>query len=140
MKRTHYFIVLLLLASCTMFAQQGDPAIAPGAILGLKMAFVTKQLSLTNEEAQKFWPVYYSYSTELRKTRQAKKNGDVLEMEEGVLNVRKKYKTEFKKILNTDDRVNKALTVDRDFLNVVRKEVQQRRVGGPKQLKQKDQN
>ncbi len=140
MKKAHYFIVLLLLASCTIFAQQADPAVAPDNIIGLKMAFVTKQLSLTNEEAQKFWPVYYSYSAELRKTRQAKKNGDVLEMEEGMLNVRKKYKTEFKKILNTDDRVNKALTVDRDFLNVVRKEVQQRKAGGPKSLKQKGQN
>ena len=140
MKKARYFIVLLFLGSCTVFAQQDDAAIAPGTILGLKMAFVTKQLSLTNEEAQKFWPVYYSYSTELRKTRQAKKNGDVLEMEEAMLNVRKKYRTEFKKVLNTDERVNKALTVDRDFLNVVRKEVQQRKTRGPKQLKANEQN
>jgi hypothetical protein len=133
MKKTHYFIVLLLLAACTLFAQPGDPAVAqPANIMGLKMAFVTKQLSLTNEEAQKFWPVYYSYTAELRKTRQAKKGGDVLEMEEGMLNVRKKYKTEFKKILTADDRVNKALTVDRDFLNVVKKEMQQRKIRGPK--------
>lgn len=140
MKRARYFIVPLLLASCTIFAQQGDPAVPPDNIIGLKMAFITKQLSLTNEEAQRFWPVYYSYLFELRKTRQAKKNGDVLEMEEGMLNVRKKYKIEFKKILNTDDRVNKALTIERDFLNVVRKEVQQRKTGGPKRLKPKDLN
>ena len=134
MKKTHYFIVLLVLASCTLFAQQDGP-VAPSQgniIKGLKIAFVTKQLSLTNDEAQKFWPVYYSYSDELRKTRQEKKGGDVLDMEEGMLNVRKKYKTEFKKILSTDDRVNKALTVDRDFLNVVKKEMQQRKMRGPK--------
>lgn len=125
MKRMHtcFFAVFF---SCTVFAQQADTSAVPANIVGLKMAFVTKQLALTNEEAQKFWPVYYSYTAELRKSRQAKKE-DVLAMEEDVLNVRKKYKTEFKKILTGDDRVNKALTVDRDFANVVKKELLDRR-------------
>jgi Spy/CpxP family protein refolding chaperone len=139
MKRAHYIIALLLLFSCTIVAQQADPATAPppSTIIGLKMAFVTKQLALTNEEAQKFWPVYYSYSGELRKAKQGRR-GDVIEMEENMLNVRKKYRTEFKKILNTDERVNKALTVDRDFINVVRKEMEKRqgaKMRGPKQMK-----
>jgi hypothetical protein len=125
MKRAHYLIVLLLTVSFTVFAQQGGPAGDPPNIIGLKMSFVTKQLALNNEEAQKFWPVYYNYTDELRKARQGKKD-DILALEEGMLNVRKKYKGEFKKILNTDDRVNKALTVDRDFSNVVRKELMQR--------------
>lgn len=143
MKKANYFIGLLLLFSCAIFAQQPDAA--PGSplsrVVELKKDFVTKQLALTNEESQKFWPVYYSYSGELRKTRQGHK-ADVLEMEESMLNVRKKYKTEFKKILNSDDRVNKALTVDRDFMNAVRKEIEKRRGGkmrGPKQLRPKEQ-
>ncbi len=143
MKKVPYFIVCVLFLCSTLFAQQDPSATAPvSTIIGLKMAFVTKQLGLTNEEAQKFWPVYYSYSGELRKTRQGKK-GDVLEMEEGMLNVRKKYKTEFKKILNTDERVNKALTVDRDFMNVVRKEMEKRhgaKMRGPKQVKPGEQD
>ncbi len=142
MKRTSYFIAFLLFVSCAAFAQQDGPGAPPATILGLKMAFVTKQLALTNEEAQKFWPVYYSYSGELRKTRQGKK-GDVLEMEESMLNVRKKYKTEFKKILSTDERVNKALTVDSYFKNAVRKEILQRqgaKMRGPKQMKPREQD
>lgn len=142
MKTAHYFIGLLLLFSCTLFAQQPDAAPPFSRVIGLKMAFVTKQLALTNEEAQKFWPLYYNYSGELRKTKQVHK-GDVLEMEESVLNVRKKYKTEFKKILSSDERVNKALTVDRDFMNVVRKEIQQRqgsKMRGPKQMKPREQD
>lgn len=143
MRKANYFIGFLLLFSCTIFAQQADPAPSPAStIIGLKKAFVTQQLGLTNEEAQKFWPVYYSYSVELRKTTQGKK-ADVLEMEEGMLNVRKKYKTEFKKILNTDERVNKALTVDRDFRNVVRKEMEKRhgaKMRGPKQMKPREQD
>ncbi|MDB5212004.1 MAG: hypothetical protein JWQ30_2831 [Sediminibacterium sp.] len=142
MKRTCYFIAFLLFSCCTIFAQPDGPGVPPSTIVGLKMAFVTRQLALTNEEAQKFWPVYYSYSGELRRTKQGNK-GDVLAMEESMLNVRKKYKTEFKKILTTDERVNKALTVDRDFMNVVRKEIQQRqgaKMRGPKQMKPKEQD
>jgi hypothetical protein len=58
----------------------------------------------------------------------------VIALEESMLNVRKKYRTEFRKVLLTDDRVNKALTVDRDFSNVVRKELMQRaNMRAPKQ-------
>lgn len=139
MKRFFYFLVLLIGLSYTAFAQQQEvtPAI-PQNIIGLKMAFVTKQLALTNEEAQKFWPVYYSYTNEIRSVKKQQKD-DVLSMEEDMLNVRKKYRTEFKKILNTDDRVNKALTVDRDFMSVVRKELQERARNRGKQ-NDKDQN
>jgi hypothetical protein len=141
MKNTCYLIVLLLSISLAGSAQPDDrPGRGfqrPGGanLAGLKVAFVTKQLALTTDEAQKFWPVYYGYVAELRKTRQGKKD-DVLAWEEDILNLRKKYKTEFKKILVADDRVNKALTVDRDFMNVVRKELQQRakRDGKPKDL------
>lgn len=50
----------LLLICCLVFTTQAQPTDAPSApasqnIIGLKMAFVTKQLALTNEEAQKFW-------------------------------------------------------------------------------------
>lgn len=127
MKKKIYYFVFTVCISFAAVAQQDDKAPAtPSSILGLQMAFVTKQLALTNEEAQKFWPVYYSYKAELRKSRQGSKE-DVLAMEENMLNVRKKYRTEFKKVLNSDDRVNKALTVDRDFANVVKKELMQRR-------------
>ncbi len=132
MKRVYYCLIFLMLTTDAVFAQQ-DEAVAPppSNIVGLKMAFVTKQLALTNEEAQKFWPVYYSYAADLRRLRQARRDKeDVLAMEEDMLNIRKKYRTEFKKILTADDRVNKALTVDRDFMNVVKKELQKRRSRG----------
>lgn len=125
MKKTLYFIFASLIISCAVFAQPQDSTRVLPNLQGLKVAFVTKQLSLTTDEAQKFWPVYYSYSAELRSARKGQKE-DVLAMEENMLNVRKKYRTEFKKILVTDERVNKALTVDRDFMNVVKHELQER--------------
>ena len=91
----------------------------------LKVAYFTKHLALTTDEAEKFWPLYNSYTDEVRKARQDNKE-DILAFEETVLNIRKKYKTDLKKILVTDERVNKALQAEREFMNVVRKELQQR--------------
>lgn len=91
----------------------------------LKVAYFTKHLSLSTEEAEKFWPLYNSYTDEVRKARHEHKE-DILVFEEAVLNIRKKYKVELKKILLTDERVNKALLAEREFMNVVRKELQQR--------------
>jgi hypothetical protein len=131
MRAILYIFLLMFCITGTAQTQQDDTQTPPppANIIGLKMAFVTKQLALTNEEAQKFWPVYYSYSAELRRIRQNRKE-DILATEEEMLNIRKKYRTEFKKILTTDERVNKALTVDRDFMAVVKKELQQRRLRG----------
>ena len=148
MKRIFNLIVLLLCISAIGFAQpdngQGRKFQRPGGgpppnLAVLKTAFVTKHLSLTTDEAQKFWPVYYAYVDEVKKTRQGSKE-DVLVMEENMLNVRKKYKTEFKKVLNTEERANKALTVDRDFMNVLRKELQKRQMKGMPNDKPKDLN
>lgn len=91
----------------------------------LKVAYFTKHLSLTTEEAEKFWPLYNSYTGDIRKARGDNKD-DILAFEEAVLNIRKRYKTDLKKILVTDERVNKALMAEREFMNVVRKELQQR--------------
>ncbi len=113
--------------------QQPAPAVQQPAqqqptinVMGLKIAFVTKQLNLSSEEAQKFWPVYYDYVDDMKQARDDEKTMDVLAFEEKLLSIRKRYKAEYKKILGTDERANKALTIDRDFNLVVKKELQQR--------------
>lgn len=96
-------------------------------IMGLKIAFITRYLSLSTDEAQKFWPIYYDYSDKVRALRRESKE-DELVFEEKLLNERKKFKVEMKKILGTDERANKALSVDREFNNVLKKELEQRRM------------
>ena len=39
-------------------------------IESMKIAFITKRLSLTPEEAKVFWPVYDEYSTEMKSVRE----------------------------------------------------------------------
>src|SRR5476651_1086199 len=123
MKRICYFIFFLFFTCYAVSAQptdlqQGQPPLA--RVMNLKMAFANKELALTPDESLKFWPVYHNYTKELRNTRQ-NRTDDVLAQEENVLNLRKKYRTEFKKILGSDDRVNRALTIERDFMGVVKK-------------------
>jgi hypothetical protein len=92
----------------------------------LKVAFITKHLNLNAEEAQKFWPAYNACFEELKKARQEKKD-DVLAFEEAALNIRKKYKNDFKKALGSDERVNKAMGADRAFMSMIKDELQHRR-------------
>lgn len=96
-------------------------------IQGLKIAFITRYLSLTTEEAQKFWPIYYDYSDKVRALRNESKD-DELAFEEKLLNERKKFKVEMKKILGTEERANKSLSIDREFNNVLKKELEVRRL------------
>ena len=123
MKKSFYIFIFLLGIQFTGFSQDELPA--GSNIHALKIGFVTRRLALTSDEAQKFWPVYNEYVKELRKARIEEKD-DVLLFEERALNIRKKYKGEFKKILTSEERLNKALTVDRDFNNVLKKELQRR--------------
>jgi hypothetical protein len=126
MKKIFTLLCLLVFFEISAQAQlDRAPADRPN-IQGLKIAFITKQLSLNSEEAQKFWPVYYDFSDKARRIRQEEKD-DEIAFEEKMLTERKKFKAEMKKILVADDRVNKSLTLDRDFNNVIKKELEARR-------------
>jgi len=101
-----------------------------GVNLGaLKIAYITKRLNLSTEEAQRFWPIYNQYDEELRMTRQqAKKDGlPEIDIEERVLNVRKKYNYEFTKALSPE-KVNTLFRSEKEFGNFVQREMQRRQL------------
>jgi hypothetical protein len=93
-------------------------------IEALKVAFISRELDLTPEEAQKFWPVYNQYANELRGV--VKDDQDVLETEEKVLNIRKKYKDQFSKVLGTN-RVNKMFNAEGRFRQLLIKSIRNQR-------------
>jgi hypothetical protein len=97
-------------------------------IEALKVAYMTKNLNLTAEEAQQFWPNYNAYGDELKKTRR-ENNDNELAFEEKALAVRKKYYTLFKKALGTDERANAVFKAEKNFNSMVRKELMNRRQG-----------
>jgi hypothetical protein len=106
----------------------------PPKVQAIFVAYATKELNLTSEEAEKFWPVYNQYFEELKKVRQENKS-DELVFEEKALEIRKKYKPQFKKVLNDDIRVNKVYVLEKSFKEMLRKEIQKRAKNRPKAAK-----
>jgi len=109
--------LLIIIAMCAAIsfakAQNGREKIQ-----ALKVAFITQKLHLTPSEAQKFWPVYNQYDNEIGQLRATKRDGDVLENEEKLLDIRKKYKPSFEKILGPE-RLNDLYNAERDFRKVL---------------------
>jgi hypothetical protein len=93
----------------------------------VQVEYLTKELELTPEESEKFWPVYNSYKNEIRNIRREEKTDQIV-LEEKVLNVRKKYKDDFKVILGSDERVNKLFVAEKNFTEMLRKELLKRRL------------
>jgi hypothetical protein len=91
-----------------------------------KIQFVTKKLNLTPAEAQSFWPVYNEHKNAIQAILKEKKDNEI-DMEEALLTARKKMAIALKPILKSDERVNEALKVDREFLRRVRFEMFRRK-------------
>jgi hypothetical protein len=102
----------------------------------VKIAYITNQLNLTPEEAQKFWPIYNRYFSEVKIAKQESPD-DIVAFQEKLVNIRKKYKADFKGVLGTDERVNKVYTAEAKFISMLRNELNNRHSNGkPDQLLQ----
>lgn len=121
-----YILLLLVMLGSFSFAKAQDATGQRGEkIQALKIAFLTQKLQLTSAEAEKFWPVYNQYDNEIKNIRTNNKNGDVLENEQKLLDIRKKYKPKFEKILGPQ-KMNNLYNAERDFRNVLIKRLKNR--------------
>lgn len=79
MKTRNIFIAFLLVAAAflttlTVRAQETDtPPTRKERIEQLKIAFITRELDLSSEEAEKFWPVYNEMTDVLRKEKRQRR-------------------------------------------------------------------
>lgn len=137
------FMMLLVFLGMAVFAvaqdDTDDDQKNGGKVYALMVAYLTKELNLSTEEAQKFWPIYNQYRSEIRKTRidgRANKKTEN-QVDESLLNVRKRYETEFEKAL-TKEKVNKLFRAEKQFAATIRRELQERRQNqaNPRRLKQ----
>ena len=118
--KKYLLIISFLLSGLTQLQEQDDPE-ENSKIEALKIAFISKKLELTPEEAQRFWPVYNQYFKEMRqvlKDRKENENDDVIEKEQKFLDIRKKYRDQFVKIIG-QPRMNKLFHAERDFRRVL---------------------
>ena len=73
MKQT-IMILLAILAKTGFLAAQDDALGAREQIEAFRVAYYTRELSLSSAEAQVFWPVYNEYADDLEANRQAQRN------------------------------------------------------------------
>jgi hypothetical protein len=131
MKKLLLIITMLLAVGATALKAQDDDdgkQSNGGRVEALKIAYLTKKLNLSTEEAQKFWPIYNKYADEIRKVRlEARANKDKeIDTEEKILGIRKKYNGEFVKALSSD-KVNSFFKAEKEFGGFLQKELQERR-------------
>jgi len=95
----------------------------------LKIAYLTKKLDLSTEEAQRFWPIYNKYDEEIHSAQSSaiKDRTPEIDLEEKILNIRKKYSSEFAKALSPE-KVNTFFRAEKEFGNFVQKEIERRQL------------
>ena len=94
-------------------------------IQAMELAFITKELNLNPQEAQKFWPIFNQYRNDLKQAAQAKEYKDNLDRQQKMLDVRKKYRDDFEKVVS-HERANKVFGAEDEFKSLVRREFQKR--------------
>ncbi len=125
MIKKFYFTLLFLLLHSYFCKAQPPQGENQNRLETIKIAYITKELNLSSEEAQKFWPAYNGYMEEIKQAG-TKYQDDEVGYEEKVVEIKKKYKGNFQKVLGSDARVNKMFTADRNYRDVLTRELQNR--------------
>jgi len=141
-------VSLLVLITTLNFAQNGQRINKiKDKINAQKVAYITRELDLTPQEAQQFWPVYNEFETQRKainkefigkniEERQVNTNElsdkEALEMADNhiilaqkLLDLRKKYHAEFKKVLPAK-KLLKLYQAEKDFNKFLLKEIKER--------------
>jgi hypothetical protein len=124
-----YSMGLLLFLTTSALAQQEDMfnERAGEKLKAMEVAYLTRELDLSPEDAQKFWPVFNKYREQVHNIMADHSLTDPLDRQQKVLDVRKQYRTDFSKLLSAD-RANKVFPSEDQFRQLVRKEFMRRQM------------
>ena len=125
-KMKKYLLILFTLFTFSLAHAQNGNGQRIEKIQALKIAFITQKLDLTSAEAEKFWPVYNDYEHELNNLRLNNRSGDVLDNEQKLLNIKKKYSPSFEKVLGPQ-KLNKFFNAEKEFRNILIKRLKAQR-------------
>lgn len=131
-----YLLALFFASFAQIHAQETtpEPEKKHQDIEALKVAFISRELDLTPEEAQKFWPIFNQYTKEVNTAIANKK--EVLDRDEEVLNIRKRYKEQFTKVIG-QQRMNKMYGAEGKFrqvlINVIKRQKNRQLQNGTRQ-------
>ncbi len=125
-----FTLTMILLFSCStiLFAQDQPDHKEQEKIQALEIAFISRKLNLNENEAQRFWPVYNEYKRDVRQVMLTQRNNpkrDVLDNEQMLIDVRKKYKERFAGVIG-QPRMNKFFEAEREFRGVLLNQLKNR--------------
>lgn len=118
-----------LLLICFAFTLLISEAQNGNRLEALKIAYITKRLDLSPDEAQKFWPIYNQYAEELKRTRQdaIRNSKSEIELDEAMLNVRKKYSVLFEQAISPQ-KIDIFFKSEKEFGHFVQEEIKNRQL------------
>jgi len=127
MKHILLFITLLTGGFSFAYAQGDEPDAGKRAekIQALYAAYMTQQLNLSEEEAQKFWPLHKQFDNDIKAIDQ---NIPELDRQQAILDVKKRYQDRFTRILGnnrTDAFFRKDMEFRKKLVDTIRNRRQQ---------------
>ena len=116
MKRFLLILSFLFVPGIVLFAQ--DDTDGNDKIRDKMNEYIQKRLSLTNDEARKFSPIFLQYFSEWRQTIKDNK-GDKLVLQQKVVDLRLRYRTQFREIMG-ERKGNQVYTHQDNFIRELR--------------------
>ena len=126
MKKYLLILTLLITGSFAGFAQEDETDPRMGKLQEKMQQYIQKRLNLTKAESEKFSPIFVRYITELRKVHQENR-ADKVTLQLKAAEVRVKFRDEFRQVLD-DKRANKIFVAEKEFVEVVKNEMEERRL------------
>lgn len=113
-----YLLILALIIGImpSLKAQEDnneDPNKRQERIKALYVAYITQQLNLNADEAQRFWPIHAQFVADMKGV---KHDLPELEKQQSILNIKKKYQDNFNRILGPN-RCEHFFRMDSEFNN-----------------------
>ena len=132
--KKHLLIIILFLAGSLSAVkaqddQTGDETKKQEKIKALYVAYITQQLDLNADEAQKFWPVHAQFETDLRAV---KSDLPELDKQQAMLNIKKRYQDNFNRILGPK-RCERFYRMDGEFKRKLLDRIRNQRQNQPQQ-------
>jgi hypothetical protein len=125
MKKWIIILSLLLVPGFAVLAQNEEPTPQEGKIQERMREYIQDRLGLTRNEADKFTPVFIRYFREFAMTHRAFK-GDRLVMQQKIIELRLRYRTEFRQIMD-EQRANKVFKYEDEFRQEVMRMLKENR-------------
>ncbi len=114
MKKWLVILTLFFVPGFAALAQNEEPVPQEGKIQERMREYIQNKLNLNRNEAEKFTPVFIRYFREFAQTHRENKGGDRLILQQKIIELRLRYRGEFRQILD-EPRANKVYVYEDEF-------------------------